>query len=119
MKAGTAREKLAACRCVEPKRSFTSCRTASNAGKKTLIPVAPEPLGTGGHVPLHSEKVGGHGGAQKELNVANVGNGDKPVNEVLQKQVQQVLLDAGKLCASCNCQLWHTGVRRIFHGGDI
>ena len=47
--------------------------------------MAPEPLGTGGHVPLHSETVGGHGGAQKELNVATVGNGDKLVNEVLQK----------------------------------
>ena len=34
-------------------------------------PVAPEPLGTGGHGPLHSETVGGHGGAQKALNVAN------------------------------------------------
>ena len=26
-------------------------------------------------MPLHSERVGGHGGAQEELNVANVGNG--------------------------------------------
>jgi len=36
-----------------------------------LQAVAPEPLGTGGHGPLHSETVGGHGGAQKALNVAN------------------------------------------------
>ena len=50
--------------------------------------VAPEPLGTGGHEPLHSETVGGgHGGAQKALNVANVGNGNKAVNDVFQRNI--------------------------------
>jgi len=50
--------------------------------------VAPEPLGTGGHGPLHSETVGeGHGGAQNALNVANVGNGNKAVNDVFQRNI--------------------------------
>ena len=46
-----------------------------------VLAVVPEPLATGGHGPLHSETVGGHGGAQKALNVANVGNGNKAVND--------------------------------------
>ena len=35
----------------------------------------------------------------------------------LHKQVRQVLLDAGKLCASCNCHLWHTGGEADFSRG--